>query len=59
MTVALPSLQSAQICLVPFWTTQPSYHELHLTGFELLVLWQVAPKMQIHTHMLLGMELIL
>ena len=41
------------------WTIQPSYRKSHLTGFELLASCQVAPKMQIHTHMLLGIELIL
>jgi len=29
VTVALSSLLSVYLCLVPFWTTQPSYHESH------------------------------
>ena len=56
---ALASVLSVPLCLVPFWTTQPSYYELHPTGFELSSLMASSAEMQIHTHMLLGMELVL
>ena len=42
--------------LAPVWTTQPANCESHRTGFELLASWQVAPKMQILTQMLLGIR---
>ena len=49
VTVALAAVLSVGLCLVPFWTTQPSYREYHPTGFKLWVWWKVVPKMQIHS----------